>query len=111
MTINQPDKSDRIELLLEQMAVNIKQIGTDVQQLQVEVVQLKEVVSDQGAKLEKETARWDERFFAFAKDNLQTSRTIILTAGAAIILAPLVQAVSPVIGELGNQLLHYWFKV
>lgn len=103
MTTQQPDSNARLEVILETMAANIKQIGTDVQQL-------KEENAKQQIKLEEEVKRWDDRFFQFTKDNLQTSRTIILTAGAAIILAPLVQAVSPVIGELGNQLLRYWFK-
>lgn len=103
MTTNQPDKTERIEALLEAMAANIKQIGTDVQQL-------KEENAKQRIKLEEEIRRWDERFFSFAKDNLGIARTIIITAGATIILAPLVQAVSPVLKELGSQLLRTWFK-
>lgn len=109
MTNTTPDKSDRIETLLEQVAVSVKQIGTDVQRLGTDVQQLKEDSAKQAAKLETEVKRWDERFFQLTKDNLGVSRTIIITAGATIILAPLVSAISPAIGDLSRALLRIWF--
>ncbi len=39
--------------------------------------------------------KWDERFFQLSRDNLNLSRTVIITAGAAVIFSPFLQTVAP----------------
>ncbi|MCL6436351.1 hypothetical protein [Leptothermofonsia sp. ETS-13] len=54
--------------------------------------------------LEEEVKRWDERFFQLTRDNLNTARTIIITAGAAVILSPVLQAFAPAIQSIVSRL-------
>ncbi|TVQ74595.1 MAG: hypothetical protein EA373_00125 [Oceanospirillales bacterium] len=56
-------------------------------------------------RLEDEVKRWDERFFQLAKENRVTGRTIIVTAGAVVILSPVLQAAAPAIQTLVDRLL------
>ncbi|HEY9887810.1 MAG TPA: hypothetical protein V6D02_05375 [Candidatus Obscuribacterales bacterium] len=56
-------------------------------------------------ELRNEVERWDERFFQFTRDNLTTARTIIVTAGAVIILSPVLQAFTPAIQALVSRFM------
>lgn len=55
--------------------------------------------------LQKKSAEWDERFYQLTRDTLGTAKIIILTAGAVIILSPVLQAIAPEIGELAKSLI------
>ena len=56
-------------------------------------------------ELRTEVERWDERFFQFTRDNLGTSRAIIITAGSVVILSPVLQAFAPAIQSVAARLL------
>lgn len=47
--------------------------------------------------LKSEVQRWDARFFEFTRNELNLTRTIIITAGAAVIFAPLIRELAPAI--------------
>jgi hypothetical protein len=49
--------------------------------------------------------KWDERFFQLSRDNLNLSRTVIITAGAAVIFSPFLQTVAPSITAFFNKVL------
>ena len=49
--------------------------------------------------------KWDERFYQLTKDNLNISRTIIITAGAAIIFSPLLKELAPTIKTYLDQFI------
>jgi len=91
MTEITPDRLDRIEALLEQ---NTK-----------EVADLRQGVRDLQQELKQEAQRWDERFFQLSRDTLGTARMIIVTAGAVVILSPVLQAFSPAIQTIVARLV------
>ncbi len=47
--------------------------------------------------LQQDVRRWDERFFQLTRDNVVTSRTIIVTAGTVVLFSPVLQALAPAI--------------
>ncbi|MGB0561380.1 MAG: hypothetical protein ACPGVO_06200 [Spirulinaceae cyanobacterium] len=47
--------------------------------------------------LKDEVQRWDNRFFEFTRNELSMTRTIIITAGAAVIFVPLLRELAPAI--------------
>ncbi len=59
--------------------------------------ELKEQFEKDREARKEEVKRSDERFFQLSRDNLNLSRSIIVTAGAAVIFAPFLQAVVPAI--------------
>jgi len=52
-----------------------------------------------------EAKKWDERFFQLSRDNLNLSRAVIITAGAAVIFSPFLQTVAPSITAFFDKLL------
>ena len=88
-----PDRSrlDRIEANLERLEALVQQNSDDIRKNSEEL---------------KETSRkWDERFYQLTKDNLNISRTIIITAGAAIVFSPLLRELAPTIKVLLDQFI------
>jgi hypothetical protein len=62
-------------------------------------------ITDISDRLDSEVKRWDERFFQLTRDNLTTSRTIIITAGSVILLSPVLQALAPAIQTIVARLI------
>jgi translation initiation factor 2B subunit (eIF-2B alpha/beta/delta family) len=83
MTTNQPQNEPTLTDVIEQ-----------IQELKTE---LREGLETNRKELRAEVERWDERFFQFSRDNLNTSRTIIITAGSVVVLSPVLQALAPAI--------------
>jgi len=52
-------------------------------------------------RIEKETKRWDDRFFQLVKEQGQTARTIIIAAASVVVLSPVLEAVT----DLASQFL------
>lgn len=62
-------------------------------------------LEETNSRFTEEVKRWDERFFQFSRDSVNTSRTIIIAAAAALVFAPLFQALAPVIENVALRLL------
>jgi cysteinyl-tRNA synthetase len=71
----QDDRLSRIESNLERLEVIVQRNSEEITQSRRDMTEL--------------SRKWDERFYQLTKDNLNISRTIIITAGAAIIFSPL----------------------
>ena len=91
MTTNQPSNEPTLADVIEQ-----------IQELKTE---LREGLEANRKELREEVERWDERFFQFTRDNLNTSRTFIITAGSVVVLSPVLQALAPAIQTVISRLL------
>ncbi|MCA1904463.1 MAG: hypothetical protein LDL47_06475 [Cyanobacteria bacterium KgW148] len=85
---------------LEELDARLDRIAALIEQDRLAMEEFRQTM----AKMcQEEIKRWDERFFQLSRDNLNISRTIIVTAGAAVIFAPFLQAVVPAILALIKQ--------
>jgi len=91
MTTNQPQNEPTLTDVIEQ-----------IQELKTE---LRAGLETNRKELRAEVERWDERFFQFSRDNLNTSRTIIITAGSVVVLSPVLQALAPAIKTIVARLI------
>jgi NAD-specific glutamate dehydrogenase len=91
MTSNQPDRLNRIETNLERLEIIVEKNSQDFDKLSQE--------------LKEAAKKWDERFYQLTKDNLNISRTIIITSGAAIIFSPLLRELTPTIKAFIDQFI------
>jgi len=91
MTTNQPQNEPTLTDVIEQ-----------IQELKTE---LREGLETNRKELRAEVERWDERFFQFSRDNLNTSRTIIITAGSVVVLSSVLQALAPAIKTIVARLI------
>ena len=71
----------------------LEQLKTLTQEVQATNGRLDQLEQD----LKEEVKRWDTRFFEFTRNELTLTRTIIITAGAAVIFAPLIRELAPAI--------------
>ncbi len=83
-------------------AIEANRLSIEANRLSIEasrasMEELKEQFEKDREARREEVKRWDERFFQLSRDNLNLSRSIIVTAGAAVIFAPFLQAVVPAI--------------
>ena len=85
------ERFDRIEERLERLEQTITQSLEDSERSR--------------QALREEVERWDERFFQFTRDNLNTSRAIIITAGSVVVLSPVLQAFAPAIQTVVSPLV------
>ncbi|MDB9525920.1 hypothetical protein PN498_07980 [Oscillatoria sp. CS-180] len=71
----------------------LEQLDTLTQEVQATNGRLDQLEQD----LKDEVKRWDNRFFESTRNELSLTRTIIITAGAAVIFAPLIRELAPAI--------------
>ncbi len=98
---------DRIAALIEadRLAAErrAEENAKNIEQDRLAMEEFRQTMAKMRQETQEEIKRWDERFFQLSCDNLNISRTIIVTAGAAVILAPFLQAVVPAILALIKQ--------
>ena len=82
---------DRIEANLERLETLVQKNSEDLQK--------------NSEDLREAARKWDDRFYQLTKDNLNISRTIIITAGAAIIFSPLLKELAPTIKTYLDQFI------
>jgi len=87
----QDDRLSRIESNLERLEVIVQRNSEEITQSRRDMTEL--------------SRKWDERFYQLTKDNLNISRTIIITAGAAIIFSPLLKEIAPTLKAYLDQFL------
>lgn len=98
---------DRIAALIEadRLAAErrAEENAKNIEQDRLAMEEFRQTMAKMRQETQEEIKRWDERFFQLSRDNLNISRTIIVTAGAAVIFAPFLQAVVPAILALVKQ--------
>ncbi|PLS67986.1 MAG: hypothetical protein CV045_10460 [Cyanobacteria bacterium M5B4] len=98
---------DRIAALIEadRLAAErrAEENAKNIEQDRLAMEEFRQTMAKMRQETQEEIKRWDERFFQLSRDNLNISRTIIVTAGAAVIFAPFLQAVVPAILALIKQ--------
>ena len=82
---------DRIEANLERLEALVQRNSDESTQSRKDMTEL--------------SKKWDERFYQLTKDNLNISRTIIITAGATIIFSPLLKELAPTIKTYLDQFI------
>lgn len=73
--------------------------------IEANLEKLERLVQQNSDDLKETSRKWDERFYQLTKDNLNISRTIIITAGVAIIFSPLLRELAPTIKVLLDQFI------
>lgn len=106
MTTSQAPEDDRLARIEQQLNDLVQTVTTIQQDLVTSRQELREEVGQSRRELREEVERWDERFFQFTRDNLNASRTIIITAGSVVILSPVLQAFAPVIQAVVTRLVN-----
>jgi ABC-type lipoprotein release transport system permease subunit len=103
-----PDREPTLADIAQQIS-ELRNISQQISELRADMEQsrqdLEMRLDKSRQELKAEVERWDERFFQFTRDNLTTSRTIIITAGSVVILSPVLQAFALAIQTVVNRLL------
>jgi MerR family transcriptional regulator, repressor of the yfmOP operon len=99
---------DRIERIVEQNTKGMTEFKSEMVEFKSEMVEFKSEMSEFKSEMvafRADAKKWDERFFQLSRDNLNLSRIVIITAGAAVIFSPFLQTVAPSITAFFNKVL------